>query len=92
MWTLTYTIEVCAENRVEVVIFDRPNPLGRKVEGCPNKIDAGLVGRLLPGQSFSIPQRYGLTIGEFILFLRPYLPSFMLKIINLIFSHMGNLL
>jgi uncharacterized protein YbbC (DUF1343 family) len=50
-------------NNVEVVIFDRPNPIGRKVEGCPSKIDAGLIGRLLPTQVFTIPQRYGLTVG-----------------------------
>lgn len=31
MWTLTYAIEVCARNKVEVVIFDRPNPIGRKI-------------------------------------------------------------
>jgi uncharacterized protein YbbC (DUF1343 family) len=83
MWTLTYAIEVCAKNNVEVVIFDRPNPIGRKVEGCPSRINAGDVGRLLPGQVFTIPQRYGLTVGEFILYLRPYLPFFNLTIIKM---------
>lgn len=83
MWTLTYSIEVCAKNNVEVIVFDRPNPIGRKVEGCPARVDAGSVGRLLPGQTFSIPQRYGLTVGEFISYLRPYLPSFKLTIIKM---------
>jgi len=83
IWTLTYTIEVCAKNDVEVIVFDRPNPLGRAVEGCPLKIDAGLVGRLLPNQAFSIPQRYGLTVGELMLFLRPYLPWFKLTVIQM---------
>jgi uncharacterized protein YbbC (DUF1343 family) len=63
IWTLTYAIESCARNNVSVVIFDRPNPIGRKIEGCPLKMEAGLIGRLLPGQSFTIPQRYGLTVG-----------------------------
>lgn len=31
MWTLTYAIEVCARNNVEVIVFDRPNPIGRKI-------------------------------------------------------------
>jgi uncharacterized protein YbbC (DUF1343 family) len=31
IWTLTYSIEACARNSVEVVVFDRPNPIGRKV-------------------------------------------------------------
>ena len=53
------------------------------MEGCPLKIDAGLVGRLLPNQIFSIPQRYGLTVGEFILFLRPFLPFFKLFVIKM---------
>lgn len=38
IWTLTYTIESCAKNNVEVIIFDRPNPIGRKIEGCPLKM------------------------------------------------------
>lgn len=83
IWTLTYVIEVCASNNVEVVIFDRPNPIGRKVEGCPLKMEAGLIGRLLPGQSFTIPQRYGLTVGELISYLRVYLPFFKLTIIKM---------
>ena len=83
MWTLTYTIEACAANDVEVAVFDRPNPIGRNVEGCPLEFDIGLTGRLLPGQSFTIPQRYGLTVAEFVLYLRPYLPSFKLTIIKM---------
>ena len=63
IWTLTYTIEVLSQQNIKLMIFDRPNPLGRKVEGCPLTFDADLVGRLLPGQTISIPLRYGLTIG-----------------------------
>lgn len=83
MWTLTYAIEVCARNNVEVVVFDRPNPIGRKVEGCPLKIDASTIGRLLPGQAFSITQRYGLTVGELMTFLKPYMPSYKLTVIKM---------
>jgi uncharacterized protein YbbC (DUF1343 family) len=31
IWTLTYTIESLYQAKVPLVIFDRPNPLGRKV-------------------------------------------------------------
>jgi uncharacterized protein YbbC (DUF1343 family) len=46
-------------------------------------MEAGLIGRLLPGQSFTVPQRYGLTVGEFISFLRVWLPFFKLTIIKM---------
>mgnify|MGYP000845464273 CR=1 FL=1 len=46
-------------------------------------MDAGLIGRLLPGQTFTVPQRYGLTIGELISYLRVYLPFFKLTIIKM---------
>lgn len=84
IWTLTYTIEALSKsNGVELIIFDRPNPLGREVEGCPLNIEAGLVGRLLPGQHFTIPQKYGLTIGELISYLKSYLPAFKMTIIKM---------
>ncbi len=68
---------------MEVVIFDRPNPIGRKVEGCPLKMDAGLIGRLLPGQTFTVPQRYGLTVGELIGYLKVWLPFFKFTVIKM---------
>lgn len=83
MWTLTYTLEVLAQLNKKLLIFDRPNPLGRKVEGCPLTMDTGLVGRLLPGQQYSIPIRYGLTVGEFIGYLAPYLPKVNYEVIKM---------
>lgn len=83
IWTLTYTIEVLAPMGIKVVVMDRPNPLGRTVEGCPLAFDAGLVGRLLPGQQLSIPLRYGLTIGELVSYLKPYLPAFTYEVIKM---------
>jgi len=64
-WTMTYAMESAAENGVEFIVFDRPNPIGAaKVEGPPLTFDAGLVGRVWPEQRFSVPTRTGLTVGE----------------------------
>jgi uncharacterized protein YbbC (DUF1343 family) len=46
-------------------------------------MDAGLIGRLLPGQTFTVPQRYGLTVGELMNFLKVYLPFYKLTIIKM---------
>ena len=46
-------------------------------------MDTGLVGRLLPGQTYSIPIRYGLTVGQFIGYLTPYLPKFNYQVIKM---------
>ena len=45
-------------------------------------IDAGLIGRLLPGQNKSIPLRYGLTVGELIGgYLKTFLPPLPVHVI-----------
>lgn len=31
IWTLTYTIESLSKAGTQLIVFDRPNPLGRKV-------------------------------------------------------------
>jgi len=57
--TLRYVLEEAAKHRKSVWILDRPNPVGREVEGL----------RLRPGwESFvgagPLPMRHGLTLGE----------------------------
>src|SRR5579885_864685 len=57
--TLRYVLEEAAKRRKTVFVLDRPNPIGRPVEGLS----------LLPGcESFvgpgPIPMRHGLTLGE----------------------------
>jgi len=57
--TLRYVLEAAAQHKKSVWILDRPNPVGRPVEGL----------RLRPGwESFvgagSLPMRHGLTLGE----------------------------
>jgi uncharacterized protein YbbC (DUF1343 family) len=54
-------MEGCFENGVEVIVLDRPNPLGGlKVDGPP--LDPQWVASLVG--AFRVPYVHGLTIGE----------------------------
>jgi uncharacterized protein YbbC (DUF1343 family) len=58
--TLQYVMEACAENNIELMIFDRPNPNGFYVDGpVLDTAYRSFVG-LNP-----IPVVHGLTIGEY---------------------------
>jgi uncharacterized protein YbbC (DUF1343 family) len=57
--TLRYALEACAQHRKSLWVLDRPNPIGRPVEGLS----------LRPGaESFvgagPMPMRHGMTLGE----------------------------
>ena len=60
IYSMTYMMEACAELGIEVVILDRPNPIGGlEIEG--NILDpefSSFVGR------HPLPMRHGMTIGE----------------------------
>ena len=57
---MRYTMEACFENRVEVIVLDRPNPLGGfKVDGPP--LDAKWMSDV---GAFRVPYVHGLTMGE----------------------------
>ena len=57
---MRYAMEACFEAGVEVVVLDRPNPLGGlKVDGPP--LDAQWVSYV---GAFRLPYVHGLTIGE----------------------------
>ena len=59
LYTLAYAMIACQKAGKKVVVFDRPNPLGDKVEGTIlNPKYKSFVGY------YPITQRYGLTIGE----------------------------
>ena len=57
--TLFYCMESCAENDLSLIVLDRYNPLGRKVEGNIVKEEYRSFIGLYP-----IPQRHGMTVGE----------------------------
>jgi uncharacterized protein YbbC (DUF1343 family) len=63
--TMTRAMEAAAQYGVDFMVFDRPNPIGAHiVQGPPNIVDNGNIGRLLPGADFGVPLRHGLTPGE----------------------------
>ena len=59
--TLLGCMKSCAKHQKQLIVLDRPNPIGgEKVEGnILRKNKTSFVG------CFSMPQRYGLTVGEF---------------------------
>ena len=60
VWTMALAMRACARAGVEVIVLDRPNPLGGDVvEGnIPDPAFASFVGL------YPLPIRHGLTIGE----------------------------
>lgn len=58
--TLGLVMEACAPLGIEVVVLDRPNPLGgNKIEGC--YVEPGFFSFV---SQYRIPYVYGLTVGE----------------------------
>ena len=58
--TLGLVMEACAEKDIEVMILDRPNPLGgNKIEG--SYVEPGYFSFV---SQYRIPYIYGLTVGE----------------------------
>lgn len=58
--TLGLVMEACGERGIEVVVLDRPNPLGgNKIEGCV--VEDGFFSFV---SQYRIPYVYGLTVGE----------------------------
>ena len=58
--TLHYVMEACAENNIELIVLDRPNPNGTIVDGpVLEKEHTSFVGM------HPIPVLHGMTIGEY---------------------------
>jgi Uncharacterized protein conserved in bacteria len=58
--TLGLVMRACAKKGIEVIVLDRPNPLGgNKIEGC--YVEPGFFSFV---SEFKIPYIYGLTVGE----------------------------
>jgi uncharacterized protein YbbC (DUF1343 family) len=58
--SLHYIMEACAENNIQLIILDRPNPNGRIVDGpILEKENTSFIGM------HPIPTLHGMTIGEY---------------------------
>lgn len=58
--TLTYVMEACAENKIPLIVLDRPNPNGYYVDGpVLEQAFASFVGM------HAVPVVYGMTVGEY---------------------------
>ena len=63
--SLGLAMEAAAENNIEFVVLDRPNPLGGiKTEGCLT--EPGFISFV---SQFPIPYIHGLTVGELAIYL-----------------------
>ena len=63
LWTMTYVMETCAEYHKQLIILDRPNPIGGNLEMAEGpmldeKTCSSFIGR------WSIPIRHSCTLGE----------------------------
>jgi len=58
--TLQYVMEACAENKIQLIILDRPNPNGFYVDGPVLDLKLKSFVGLNP-----VPVVYGMTIGEY---------------------------
>jgi len=58
--TLTYVMEACAENNVQIIILDRPNPNAYFIDGPVLEEEYKSFVGLHP-----VPVVYGMTIGEY---------------------------
>lgn len=59
LYTMAYCIEAAAEYGKQIVVLDRPNPVGNAVEGNILQDDCTSFVGLYP-----IPMRHGMTFGE----------------------------
>lgn len=58
--TLHYVIEACAENNIQLLILDRPNPNGNIVDGPVLETEFSSFVGMHP-----IPMLHGMTVGEY---------------------------
>ena len=62
VWTACLAAEACAEAKKEIIVCDRPNPIGgMHVEGGP--VEEGFESFV---GLYSLPVRHGMTIGEIV--------------------------
>lgn len=58
--TMSYVMEACAENGIQMMVLDRPNPNGHYVDGPSMKKEFSSIVGLHP-----VPVVHGMTVGEY---------------------------
>lgn len=77
IWTMFLLLKVCFNLGKKVVVLDRPNPIGGKIEGPYLEEDFRSFVGLDP-----LPLRHGLTIGELaLLFKKRHFPGLDLEVV-----------
>ncbi|MEQ1820958.1 MAG: DUF1343 domain-containing protein [Fimbriimonadaceae bacterium] len=67
-WTMAYCLEACAELGIQVLVLDRPNPLGGVIQEGP-VVEPGFESFV---GLYPIPIRHGMTLGELALWIRTH--------------------
>lgn len=82
VWSMALMLRACAEEGVQCIVLDRPNPLGgEQLEGAPQRPGyRSFVGL------YDVPVRHGLTIGEIARMVRELddLPSDSLAVVPML--------
>ena len=63
LWTMTYTMEACARYNKQMIILDRPNPIGGNLDMAEGPMLDELNCSSFIGR-WSIPIRHSCTLGE----------------------------
>lgn len=76
VWTMAHCLETCAELGIPALVLDRPNPIGRTIEGTVLEPEFISFVGLYP-----VPTRHGLTASEIARYLQlRYLPTLNLEV------------
>lgn len=78
VWTMALIMKACASRGIEVVVLDRPNPIGNAVEGT--MLDSGFASFV---GLHPVPTRHGLSLGQMARYLRQaHFPACRLTVIE----------
>lgn len=80
IWTMALCMEAGQENKIKVIVLDRPNPIsGTQIEGTVLDSSYRSFVGLYP-----LPQRHGMTLGEIAWYLQDrFFPQLQLKVIRM---------
>jgi uncharacterized protein YbbC (DUF1343 family) len=85
LWTMTYVMESCAAYNKPLIVLDRPNPIGARLEKTEGPMLDEITCSSFIGR-WNIPVKHGCTLGELALYFAatkfPSLQIEVLKVLN----------